>query len=137
MNGKFIINTMLVRYFLRRKNKPHIPPMLFKLVLRMPECVKLLNLECPWCGRKFRTRKQLRQHLIVHKYTTTELRSCVFHFNQLINYLTDMFYSIRNVIESKGGRYYVKGYNWYFKTLDDAMEAALNVLNNSEHHRIH
>jgi hypothetical protein len=137
MNGKFIINTMLIRYFIRSRRKPQLPPTLFKLILRTPECAKLLNLECPWCGRKFRTCRQLRQHLIVHKYTTTEARSCVFHFNQLVNYLTDTFYKVIPLIYSNNRKYYVRGYNWYFKTLDEAVEAALNVINNSQHKWIH
>lgn len=137
MNGKFIINTMLIRYFIRSRRKPQLPPTLFKLILRTPECIKLMNLECPWCGRKFRKTSQLRQHLIIHKYTTTETRSCVFHFNQLVNYLTDTFYKVLSLIYNNNRKYYVRGCLGYFKTLDEAVEAALNVLNNSELQRVH
>jgi hypothetical protein len=117
---------IVIHRYLFRKNKPVIPPKLKLILSKTPEVQKLMNKECPWCGRKFKSRRNLSIHLKANGHNVSE---CSLMYMQLLNNIASTYNKVKYEVirkrDIKSRPYYVKPLGTYFKTLEEAYEAWL------------
>ena len=103
--------------------------LLHLLLKDTPEIQLILAKECPYCHKKFKKRYSLHVHLVLYGSKWGGVSRCKLQFSQLLNYISDTYIALRDMIRKKNGKYYVKGCNWYFKTLEEAYKEAMKFIN--------
>ena len=120
------IDVVAHRYIFK-KQKPMIPLKLKLLLDTSPEVRELMRRQCPWCGKKFKSRHALLRHLSPNGYALhRRTRGCVFMYMQLLTRITNMYKILRFDIVfkaySRTRKYYVRSVGHYFRTLEEAFE---------------
>jgi len=97
---------------------------LYLVALHYPEVKELWNLTCPFCKRKFKSKKWLSKHLYVD-------RGCRVMYSMLVKEITKTYFEFRKVLSVasyRGSpRIRVKGYNYYATSYEEAFEMFLKL----------
>ena len=120
---------ILTHRYIFKKQKPKIPKKLMLILDRCPEVKLLMDKTCPWCGKKFSGRRGLLRHLDPNgNIMYRNINKCSLMYMQLLTHINNIYYEIRFDIDNKNktnttSKYYVRGINYYFTSLDEAVDA--------------
>jgi len=115
------LEVTIQRYLFKTKRRPRLDPLLLALLQEIDEFNDILGARCPVCGRRFKSRKYLALHF-------RRSGRCRVLFCGLLRYVVEAYWRVRKVTRRDNGRYYVRGYNYYFTDPAEALRAAKAVL---------